>query len=320
MSSGTGPVGAAVAADRSGELSEVADGVFAYVQPDGSWCVNNAGLIVSDGRAVLVDTAATEARARRLRAAVLAGGRPVPHAVVNTHSHGDHTFGNFLFPEAVVYAHHETRREMAAAGLHLTGLWPEVDWGDIQLVLPHATYRDELTLHAGGLTARLLHLGVAHSTNDTAVWVPERRVLFTGDVVMSGVTPFLPMGSVAGSLRAVERMRALDPAVVVAGHGAVGGAEVLDATEAYLRWVQQLARDGAAAGLTPWEVAREADLGPFAGLLDPERIVPNLHRAFAEEADRAHGEALDMRAVISEMDTLFREMTAYRGAPLACHA
>ncbi|APU42558.1 MBL fold metallo-hydrolase [Streptomyces sp. NPDC056254] len=306
--------------DRAGVLGEVADGVFAYVQPDGSWCVNNAGLIVSGGRSVLVDTAATEARARSLRSAVVAQGRPVPYAVVNTHSHGDHTFGNFVFPEAVVHAHHETRREMAAAGLHLTGLWPEVEWGALEVVLPEVTYRDELTLHVGSVTARLIHLEVAHSTNDTAVWVPERRVLFTGDVVMSGVTPFLPMGSVAGSLRAVARMRALDPAVVVAGHGVVGGIEVLDTTEAYLRWLQELARQGVSAGLTAPEVAREADLGPFAGLLDPERIVPNLYRAFAEERGRAHGGALDMAAVIAEMDTVFEEMAAYRGAPLACHA
>ncbi|MFI7353761.1 MBL fold metallo-hydrolase [Streptomyces avidinii] len=317
MSAGMGEDGGG---NKGGVLDEVADGVFAYVQPDGSWCVNNAGLLVSQGRAVLVDTVATEARARRLRAAVLAQGRPVPSAVVNTHSHGDHTFGNFLFPEAVVYAHHETRREMAAAGLHLTEVWPEVEWGAVQVVLPQATYRSELTLHVGGLTAELIHLEVAHSTNDTAVWVPERRVLFTGDVVMSGVTPFLPMGSVAGSLRAVARMRALDPAVVVAGHGVVGGAEVLDTTEAYLRWLQDLAREGVGAGLTPLEVAQEADLGPFAALLDPERIVPNLHRAFAEERGRAHGAALDMSAVILEMGAVFQEMTVYRGARPACHA
>lgn len=303
-----------------GFLEEVADGVFAYVQPDGSWCLNNAGLLLSRGRSVLVDTVATESRARRLREAVLEQGRPVPSAVVNTHSHGDHTFGNFVFPEAVVYAHHETRREMAAAGLHLTEVWPEVDWGAVELVLPQATYQTELTLHIGDLTARLIHLEVAHSTNDTAVWVPERRVLFTGDVVMAGVTPFLPMGSVAGSLRAIARMRALDPAVVVAGHGGVGGVEVLDTTEAYLLRLQELARQGLEAGLSPLELARETDLGPFATLLDPERLVPNLHRAFAEERGRAHGAALDMSAVIVEMGTVFKEMAAYRGSRPVCHA
>ncbi|MGH1553845.1 hypothetical protein ACRAWF_23280 [Streptomyces sp. L7] len=51
-------------------LEEIADQVFAYVQPDGGWCLNNAGVIVSGGESALVDTAATEARALALRSAV----------------------------------------------------------------------------------------------------------------------------------------------------------------------------------------------------------------------------------------------------------
>ncbi|MBT2367955.1 MBL fold metallo-hydrolase [Streptomyces sp. ISL-10] len=301
-------------------LHEVAEGVFAYIQPDGGWCVNNAGLLVSGDSAALVDTVATETRARLLRERVLDSGRPVPTALINTHSHGDHTFGNWLFPEATVYGHHETRREMEAAGLHLTGLWPHVTWGRIELTPPTVTYSTGMTLHVGELTAHLQHPGVAHSTNDTLVWIPERRVLFAGDVIMSGVTPFCPMGSVVGSLRAVRAMRELAPEVVVPGHGPVGGLELLDTAEAYLSWIQQLARDGLAQGRTPGEVALEADLGPFVDLLEPERIIPNLYRAYAEEHELGHGASLDMTAVIKEMDRVFEEMVAYRGAPLRCTA
>ncbi|PRH80508.1 MBL fold metallo-hydrolase [Streptomyces solincola] len=301
-------------------LREVADGVFAYVQPDGGWCVNNAGLVVSGGVSALVDTTATEARTRRLREQVLARGHGAPAMLVNTHSHGDHTFGNYLFPEATVYAHTEARREMEQAGLHMTQLWPEVVWGDIEVALPQVTYQDRMTLHVGGLAVELLHPGPAHTVNDTVVWVPERRTLFTGDVVMSGVTPFCPLGSVSGSLKAIERLRGLEPLVVVTGHGPVAGPEVLDVAEDYLRWVQELARQGLAAGLAPKDAAREADLGAFAELLEPARLIPNLHRAYAEERDAAHGEALDVGAMIREMGAVFQEMVAYNGGPLACHA
>jgi cyclase len=296
-------------------LTEVADGVYAFVQPDGGWCLNNAGLVVGDeGRSVLVDTAATEARARRLREEVLHRTAAPPRTLVNTHFHGDHTFGNHLFPEAVVVAHERTRSDMAAAGLHLTSLWPDVCWGDIELALPEITYRDALTLHAGGVRVELLHLGpAAHTTNDTAVWLPEQRVLFTGDLVMSGVTPFCVMGSVSGSLAALDHMRRLDPLVVVPGHGPVGGPEVLDANEAYFHWLRDLARRGVTAGATPLELARATGPGPFAELLDAERLVPNLHRAYAEERGAAPGERLDIPA-------LFREMTEYHGALPACRA
>jgi cyclase len=111
------------------------------------------------------------------------------------------------------------------------------------------------------------------------------------------------MGSIAGALAAVERLRGLDATTIVCGHGPVAGPEVLDETTSYLRWVQQLAREGAAQAMTPLQVAREADLDRFAHLIDPERIVGNLHRAYAElEPDAGPlGRALDVVAVFGEM-------------------
>ncbi|WP_405635044.1 MBL fold metallo-hydrolase [Streptomyces sp. NBC_00056] len=298
-----------------GTLHEVADGVYAFVQPQGGWCLNNAGLVAGGGQAVLIDTAATESRTRRLREEVervVPGG---PDYVVNTHFHGDHTFGNGQFtPRAAVVAHAGTRSDTREAGLGLRHLWPDVEWGETPLTLPTLTFRDELTLHAeGGLRTELLHVGPAHTANDVIAWVPERGVLFTGDVVWSGVTPYLLMGSVTGSLRALERMRALGASVVVPGHGPVGGPELLDATEAYVRRLQDLARDGLRRGAGPLQAARDADLGAFAGLLDSERLVGNLHRAYAELEGLAPGARIDVAAS-------FKEMVAFHGALPSCHA
>ncbi|GAA5211723.1 MBL fold metallo-hydrolase [Streptomyces thinghirensis] len=295
-------------------LCEVAEDVYAYIQPDGGWCLNNAGLITSGGRPALIDTAATEARTRALREAVAAVTPRAPRFVVNTHPHGDHTFGNrFFADEAVIVSHEATRAEMDFAGLHLTGLWPEVCWGDVSVELPSLTYRGALTLHLGDTQAELMHLGTAHTRNDTMVWLPRQRVLFTGDVVMSGATPFCLTGSISGSLDVIERLRSLDPETVVSGHGPVGGPELLDETAGYLRYVQRLAAEGTAAGLTPLEVAQEAGAGPYACLLDSERLVPNLHRAFAEAHGAEPGHWLDI-------EKLFSEMVAFHGGLPACAA
>ncbi|WP_329040557.1 MBL fold metallo-hydrolase [Streptomyces sp. NBC_00178] len=297
-----------------GSLLPVADGVYAFVQPGGGWCLNNAGLVAGRDSAVLVDTAATESRTRRLReevARVVPGG---PDHVVNTHFHGDHTFGNGQFvPRAVIVAHEGTRSDTAEAGLGLRHLWPGVAWGETPLTLPTLTFRDELTLHHGDMRTELLHVGPAHTANDVVAWVPERSVLFTGDVVWSGVTPYILMGSVTGSLAALDRLRALGPAVVVPGHGPVGGPELIDATRAYLVRVRELAEDGLRRGMGPLRAAREADLGGFGGLLDPERLVGNLHRAYAELEGLAPGARIDVAAS-------FKEMVAYNGGLPACHA
>ena len=292
-----------------------APGVFAYLQPDGGWCLNNAGLVVGDdGRGLLVDTFATAGRTRRLRRAVLRDAPAAPRMLVNTHFHGDHTFGNSAFPEALVIGHERTRTAMAEHGLHLTGLWPEVCWGDIDLVLPQLTYRDALTVHLGGVRVEVFHLGpAAHTTDDTVVWLPEQRVLFTGDVVMSGVTPFCVMGSVAGSLAALARLADLGPATVVPGHGPMGGPELIEANAGYFRWIQELAARGHAAGRPPLETAARTGRHRYAGWVDAERLLPNLHRAYAELRGAGPGDPLDIAAI-------FAEMARYHGAPPRCRA
>ncbi len=235
--------------------------------------------------------------------------------VVNTHHHGDHTYGNGVFtPEATIIGHAACRRELLAAGRQLHAVWPEVEYGDIRLTPPTVTFTDELSVHVGGIEVRLLHPGVAHTTGDTVVWLPEQRIVFTGDLVFHGGTPFVFMGSLSGSLRALELLRSLDAATVVPGHGPVTGPEVYDGIERYLRYVDRLAREARAAGRTPLEAAREADLGPFAGLAESERLVANLHRAYAELAGAEPGAPLDAL-------TAFGEMTAMNGGiPMACHA
>ncbi|MGW7358472.1 MBL fold metallo-hydrolase [Streptomyces sp. NPDC054802] len=295
---------------------EVAPHVYAYVQPDGGWCLNNAGFVSDGGSTLLVDTAATERRARALRAALLATGAPLPRTVVNTHHHGDHTYGNGVFePEAVVVGHDACRRELLAAGRQLHLLWPRTDFGDIRITAPTVTYSDRMTVHVGDVEVRLVHPGgVAHTTGDTVVHLPRQGVVFTGDLIFQGGTPFVPMGSLSGSLRALGVLRALGAETVVPGHGPVTDPSAYDATERYLRFVAGLAEEGRAKGLTPLETARAADPGDFAGLRESERLVANLHRAYAELDGLPEGSPLDAAAVFADMAVM------NGGVPVACHA
>ncbi|MFG2488267.1 MBL fold metallo-hydrolase [Streptomyces virginiae] len=296
-------------------LVQPAPGVYAYVQPDGGWCLNNAGFVTDGGRTLLVDTAATERRALALRAAIVAAGVPLPRTVVNTHHHGDHTYGNGVFtPEALILGHDHARSEQLAAGHQLELIWPATDFGAIDIVPPDLTYSDRATVHVGETQVRVIHPGVAHTTGDSVVWLPEQRVVFTGDLIFAGGTPFLAMGSLAGSLRALELLRALDAETVVPGHGPLTDPTAYDATERYLRYVDELAREGRAKGLSPLEVARQADLGEFGAWRESERLVANVHRAYAELAGRPEGAPLDILAVLTDMTVM------NGGTPILCHA
>ncbi|MFE0578810.1 MBL fold metallo-hydrolase [Streptomyces sp. NPDC058874] len=296
-------------------LVQPAPGVYAYVQPDGGWCLNNAGFVSDGGRTLLIDTAATERRALALRDAIAAAGVPLPRTVVNTHHHGDHTYGNCVFtPGALILGHDAARAEQLAAGHQLEMIWPATDFGAIDITAPDLTYSDRATVHVGSTEVRVVHPGVAHTTGDSVVWVPEHRVVFTGDLVFAGGTPFLAMGSLAGSLRALELLRSLDAETVVPGHGPLTDPSAYDSTERYLRYVAEVSREGRARGLTPLEVARQADLGEFAAWRESERLVANVHRAYAELAGEPEGAPLDIPAVLADMTVM------NGGTPILCHA
>jgi cyclase len=298
-------------------LHQLTGNVYAWTQPDGSWWLNNAGAVHGEDGVILVDTCATAARTSRLLAAVdtATNGAPVRLAV-NTHLHGDHTYGNALLPDSTVIVGHELTREGLLADFLLTDtppIWsPAPNWGIEHTRPPTVTVRDELALFAGQCRVELRHPGyTAHTPGDVVAWLPAERVLFTGDLVFHDVTPLVVMGSLDGALRSLEWLAGFPAEHVVPGHGplitADGFGAVLDAHARYYRFVLECAERGQTAGLGPLEVARTCDLGEFAHWPDQERIVLNLHRAYADAA----GTELDLIAA-------FGDAVAFNGGPLHC--
>ncbi|NEB07193.1 MBL fold metallo-hydrolase, partial [Streptomyces sp. SID13726] len=77
---------------------------------------------------------------------------------------------------------------------------------------------------------------------------------------------------------------------------------------------EDVTRESIAAGVSPLELARATGLGPYAELLDSERLLPNLHRGYVEAEGRLpEGSPLDV-------GSLFAEMAVFHGRPPACHA
>jgi cyclase len=298
------------------ELTQVSDGVYAYLQPDGTWWLNNTGALVGRRGVISVDACATQARtAAYLDAIRTVSDQPV-RTLINTHHHGDHTYGNHLFGGATIVGHEAVRPALLAAGPPGTlPYWTEVDWGSFELAPPFLTYTEGVTVWSDDLRCDVRYVGTpAHTTNDSIVWIPERSVLFCGDLLFNGGTPFLLMGSVAGAVEVLTEVLApLAARTIVPGHGPVSGPELIDDILGYLRLVQRVAADGVAAGLSPLQAARETDLGAYAGWLDAERIVGNLHRAYAEVAGAERGALIDFAAALEDMVT-------YNGGPLVSHA
>jgi cyclase len=144
--------------------------------------------------------------------------------------------------------------------------------------------------------------------------VLDRSVLFSGDLLFPGRDP-VPADGIGG--RGDRRPRGAEAAAGRddrPGHGGVAGPELIDEVLGYLRFVLSAARAARSAGLSPLEAARELDLGPYGDLIDAERIVGNLHCAYAELDGAPPGAPIDTFAALTDM------VSYTSGQPLTCYA
>jgi cyclase len=296
------------------KVEDLGSGIFAYIQLDGSWGLNNTGFLVGRDAVTVIDTCFTELRTRLFLDAIRRVTTLPIRTLVNTHHHGDHTHGNYLLlPTAMIIGHELCREEVIATGHGAEALFPGVDWGRIEIAPPSVAVQERLSLYVGDLKVELIHPGPAHTTNDLIAWIPQPKVLFTGDLIFNKGTPFAVMGSVAGWLEALEMLRALEPKTIVPGHGPVCGPEVIDEVADYLRFVQETARRGLQTGLTPLQAAQQTELGRFSDWLDQERLVANLHRAYWELQGEPSAAPLPLAEAL-------RDMVAYNGGMPRCLA
>ena len=187
-------------------------------------------VIFAGERAVLVaDSMLTPGLARQVKTAVCEiAGRPTRY-LLNTHGDSDHVFGNQVFsPETIILAHHLTRerlitngeRELQAAKTRRPQLATEFD--QVHIVPPDLAFDGSLEIDLGNLTLHCLYLGPAHTPGDVAVWAPQQRFLFPGDIVFNHIFPVMRNADPDGWLQALNRLEKLDPEVVAPGHGEVG--------------------------------------------------------------------------------------------------
>jgi cyclase len=298
-------------------VHEVADGVFAYLQPDGSWGWSNAGLVVGDGRSLLVDTLFDLKLTREMldQMAPIAGRI---ETVVNTHANGDHCWGNELVGDARIVASKECADEIGAPppetlaalvkeapsmgvlGEFLARIFGPFEFDGITLRKPDSTFEGELTLSVDGKEVRLVEVGPAHTRGDILVHVPGDRVVFTGDILFVGGHPIVWTGPVQNWVAALDRILEMDVDVVVPGHGpVVDTAAVVDERE-YLLWVEHEAKVRFDAGLTALDAARDM-MGEYRHWGEGERLVVNVAAVYRELDPDRPPSFVDLFAQMAEL-------------------
>jgi cyclase len=298
---------------------------YAYLQPSGTWGYSNAGLVIDGDQALLIDTLFDE----RLTAEMLGTmgdatgfGADRIGVVVNTHSNGDHTFGNRLVKNAVIFASeaaaHEMREEgrpqvlaemmknteaLGEVGGFFKRIFGAFDFAGVTLRLPDRTFSGEHALKVGDKQVQLIQVGPAHTAGDVIAYVPANHVVYTGDILFIDGTPIAWAGPVSNWINACDRIMALDVEVIVPGHGPITDKSGVKRMQEYLIHVERETRKRHAAGMNSWDAARDIALGSFGAWEDPGRLAVTVDTIYREiDADSTPRNLMDLFGRIVQLE------------------
>lgn len=273
-------------ATYAGGVHEVADGCLAYLQPNGGLGEANVGLVVGDGATLIIDTCWDHAQARRMLAAAAPWlhGNPIT-TVVNTHSNGDHWWGNAVMPAAATVITsaasraamgRENRLAIAAmttaAGLAARLPLPQAirsfvtdahaefgpfDFWRVRPRYPDRTFSGSLRLTVGNRTVDLVEVGPAHTPGDLMVFDRDRNVVFAGDILFIGQTPIMWEGPARNWIDALRLILDTRPAAIVPGHGPLATETDVTDLVSYFEWLDDSATRLCRNGIPPFDAAAQ---------------------------------------------------------------
>jgi glyoxylase-like metal-dependent hydrolase (beta-lactamase superfamily II) len=289
--------GAAAAVDL--RFVPVAEGVWAFVGETGPRTAENEGLnanlglvLAPGGGALLIDSGATLEGARQIEAAARRVTDQPIRWVINTGGQDHRWLGNGHFASrgAETIAHAAARADMNDRGNdHLQALRAALGAkaeGTVPTLPSRFVSGRTVTLDLAGLRVQLEHRGGAHTPGDMLVWLPQRQVLFSGDVVyvdrMLGV---IPVSHTQRWLDTFAVIEALAPRVLVPGHGrVVTDLDIARAdTQAYLQALRAHMKKAVDDGTDVSAAIRSFDSRPYARLLNAAELMPgNASRTYLE--------------------------------------
>jgi cyclase len=249
-------------------LTKIADNVYSYVAVKNGGPANsfaaNAGIIIGRDAIAVVDTLISAKEAQRfIRDIRKVSDKPIRY-VINTHYHLDHTFGNAEFAKlgAVIVSHAECRKNMLKSSEDTLknakdhGLTPEQMAGT-KIAYPALTFTDRMAIDLDGHEIELIYLGPSHTNDSILVLVPDKKVLFAGDMLFTDFHPFIADGDIPGWVKNLDSIAALDVEKIIPGHGPLSGKKDIADMRSYIIAFDEKAHELAAKGVDVEAMAAE---------------------------------------------------------------
>jgi len=234
--------------------------------------ISNAGFVVTAQGVVVIDALGSPVLAQRLLDQIRRiTPQPVTHVIV-THYHADHIYGlqTFKAMGARIVAHGAAREYLHSDNAQLRlqtsrqGMAPWVNQ-QTRLIEADEWLTGEQVLAVGGVLFQIKPMGPSHTPEDLVVYLPEKKLLFAGDLVFRNRVPFVGQADSAHWIKALDALLAFDATAIVPGHGPVStqARADLQLTRDYLLHLR-LAMGQAAKDMTPFEEAYQStDWSPF---------------------------------------------------------
>ena len=244
------------------QLKQVEDNVYAIIGPLGNRAPDNLGnnatfgfVVTSDG-VVLIDSGGTYKGAAEIHTLVKSITDQPVKIVINTGGQDHRWLGNDYFKKqgariiASTKAVEDQQARTQDQFIMLGNLVGDAGLAKTEAVYANATFDDTLNFTLGKTEFELHHAGQAHTPGDSFVWLPQHHIVFTGDVVyVQRMLSISPASNSKSWVTAFESMAALEPRVVVPGHGHVTDLQEAKAhTYNYLVFLRQAVADFMEAG------------------------------------------------------------------------
>jgi glyoxylase-like metal-dependent hydrolase (beta-lactamase superfamily II) len=188
----------------------------------------NTGVVIGDDAVLVIDTQATPAMARDVIAKIrTVTDKPIKYVVLS-HYHAVRVLGASAYAPEHVIASRDTydlivergEADKASEIGRFPRLFQDVESIPAGLTWPTITFEGRMQLWLGKLEVQLLQLGRGHTKGDTVVWLPEQKVLFSGDLVEFEATPYAGDAYFRDWPRTLDNLAALGAHALVPGRGA----------------------------------------------------------------------------------------------------
>jgi glyoxylase-like metal-dependent hydrolase (beta-lactamase superfamily II) len=228
------------------QRERIADDIYVFTSD--LYLEVTAGAVITDQGAVVIDTLPFPEETRQMRDFV---GQLSPEGVrflIITHSHGDHSYGSYLFPEAELISHRRCWELLQSMGVGALGeaKLENPELAEVQIRLPPMVFEESLTLRMGAKTIRAIH-SPGHTSGLSVVHIREDRVLFGSDTVLP--VPYIAGGDAEALEQSLIALTKLPLEGIVQGHGRVllrgEVQEAIETSVSYLHKIDEIARDSA---------------------------------------------------------------------------